>query len=131
MHTYTHTHAQIHTYTYTHTHAHIHTHTYTHTRSAPQFEFHTLFRPSARGLRAELAGQWRDPCEHFMCERRECSSKYIRYVRTGAGPYASGRPKKYTDSNFLRWEEDVCGVTRLSLPEGKALRRIVETHRMR
>lgn len=66
-----------------------------------------------------------------MCERRECSSKYIRYVRTGAGPYASGRPKKYTDSNFLRWEEDVCGVTRLSLPEGKALRRIVETHRMR
>ena len=82
-----------------------------------EFGFHTFFKPSEQGLKAELNGHWRDPCEHFKCEQYACSSKFIRYIRSPFDPFVSRRPKKMVDPQLMRWEESVCGVTRLSMPE--------------
>ena len=91
-----------------------------------EFEFHTLYQPSKQGANAELAGLWRDPCEHFKCEDPSCGSKYIRYIRSDGSPFVSGRPKKVVDSKLMTWEEDACGVSNLSMPESRRLARVVE-----
>ena len=81
-----------------------------------EFQYHKLQNATPRALAFERTGQWRDPCEHFRCELPQCAAKYIRYF-AAEGPFSQGHVSKVLSSKQLQWENDVCGVRELHLPE--------------
>ena len=81
-----------------------------------EFQYHKLQNATPRSLAFERTGQWRDPCEHFRCELPQCAAKYVRYFAVD-GPLSQGHVRKSLSSNQLQWENDVCGVRQLHLPE--------------
>lgn len=81
-----------------------------------EFGYHKMIPPTPRSLKAELNGTWRDPCEHFRCEEPQCGPRYIRYS-PARPPLHQGHARKQAGSEQLQWEQDVCGVQDLHLPE--------------
>lgn len=77
-----------------------------------ELQFHLLFPASF----TERAGAWRDVCEHFMCEKPQCSTQHIRYF-SETGPFTRGHARKHAPTRLLEWEEGSCGVTDLASPE--------------
>jgi len=76
------------------------------------------------------AAGWRDPCTAFRCEEATCAAPhYIRYF-TQPPPFDKGRSRKRAPIGLLEWEEDVCGVGDLALPEAHALARSEHRYQM-